>query len=156
MTRKEAILYAIENEIKAQNFYKMMSEKCDNEAKQIFLNLIPMEKIHEEKLRSIFHDEFPGDKVEIKDNLKPKFKVKQTDLRDPKTIYELGIDNENAAEKLYKKLADETEDISVKEVFLKLAQEESNHAELLQTEIERLTNIIEWFDDSELNGLMEY
>lgn len=155
MTRKEALLLAIENEIKSQNFYKFMGKHCENKVCNLFYNLVPLEKMHEEKLRKIFEDEFPGEEINVKLDLIPTFKFHDKDFRDPKTIYELGISKEEDASSLYKKLADETKEEDVKDILLTLAKEEDNHAELLRTEIEALTHTMIWFDESELNGFME-
>ncbi len=155
MTRKEALIMAIENEIKSQNFYKFMGNHCENKSCNLFFNLVPLEKIHEEKLRNIFTEEFSEEELNIRLDLMPSFSFKEKDFRDPKVIYELGIQKEKDAQEFYLSLAEKAESPEVKEIFIQLAQEEANHAELLYTEIDKLTNTMIWFDESELNGIME-
>ncbi|MCK9331504.1 MAG: ferritin family protein [Candidatus Cloacimonetes bacterium] len=155
MTRQEALIMAIENEIKAQNFYKFMGNHCENKSCNLFFNLVPLEKIHEEKLRNIFIEEFPDTEILIKSDIMPTFNFEDKDFRDPKVIYELGIQKEKEAQQLYLSLSEKSTDKKVKEIFTLLAEEEAKHSELLSVEIERLTNTMIWFDESELNGLME-
>jgi rubrerythrin len=59
------------------------------------------------------------------------------------------------AQNIYLKLAEQTEDETTQKLLLRFAQEEVQHKELLFTELEKLQGILQWYDPSELNGLME-
>jgi len=156
MDKKQAYVQAIENEIRSQNLYKFMAEHCEDKEKNIFFNLIPMEKMHEEKMRSFFQREFPGETLKISADLLPKTQKKIDEMKDPKSIFDFAIEREKMAQEAYMDLALNCDDEEMKTFFKQMAEEEKNHADILFTEIEKLENTMIWFDESELNGLMEY
>lgn len=146
----------IQEEIKAQNLYTALAKALDNEdSKQIFTNLIQIEKIHEDKITELFRAEFPKLKLEIDRNLKPE--IKNTDnLVTPESALNFAIKKEEEAEEIYLELALKVETVELKKLFKKFASDERNHKELLEDEILRLGGLLIWFDASELNGMMEY
>ena len=152
--RKEALTLAIQNEIKAQNLYRMMAKAFSDEQTSLtFLNLVPLEEMHEDKLLELYRAEF-DDEPEIDRKALPDFKVRK-DLDDPKNILEFAIEQELIAYAAYKRLAilgDKEED---KALYNELAAEELNHKAMLEERIEQLEGLLRWFDPSELNGLME-
>mgnify|MGYP003789717295 CR=1 FL=1 len=156
MDKKQAYIQAIENEIRSQNLYQFMAVHCENKEKNIFVNLIPMEKMHEEKMRSFFYKEFPGETLNISADLLPKTQKKIDEMKDPKSIFDFAIEREKMAQEAYMDLALNCDDEDMKTFFKQMAEEEKNHADILFTEIEKLENTMIWFDESELNGLMEY
>lgn len=156
MNKKDAYIQAIENEIRSQNLYKFMAQHCKDTEKNLFLNLVSMEKIHEDKMRALFAKEYPNETLELSAELLPKTKANIESMRDPKAVFDFAIEREKLAQDAYKALAEQCQDDQMKQLFLEMSEEESKHAELLFTEIEKLVNSMIWFDESELNGLMEY
>jgi rubrerythrin len=154
-TRKESFVLAIKAEIMSQNLYTMLaaSFKKRPEVSAVFLNLVPMEKIHEDKIRAMFEQEFPDSVISIDTEL--SHKVKPEDIVDPEKVLEFAISREEAAHQLYTNMADESSDPAAAKLLKSFAEEEENHKIVLQTEILRLEHLMTWFDPSELNGLVE-
>ncbi len=139
--------------MKAQKLYSFLSENCENKHSNIFINLIAMEKIHEVKMRELYTLEFPEEDLQIE--IKPINKQKTKNFSDPKQIFDFAMERENSAQQAYLDLAQQADDIELKNLFFKFSEEEKNHSELIYAEIERLTNTMVWFDESELNGFMD-
>jgi len=156
MTRKEAYVFAIENEIKAANLYRMLEKSFnDEDLGKTFNHLASLEDIHKEKLIKAFEKEFAGEKLTYKENVLPVIHNKR-DLNDPVRILEYAVDRENATSDQYESMAKESDDDEIKSFFHGLAREEKEHKELLETEINRIQGTMIWFDSSELNGLVEH
>lgn len=155
MTRKEALLFAIENEVKSQNLYRALANAFKDEQSQaMFKNLVPIEKVHEEKLVSLYKEENPDEELNINYALIPT-PVEGESLDDPQGALEFAIKREHIAREGYLTFAQNAEDGELKELFEELAAEEANHAELLNDEINRIHGSMIWFDASELDGFME-
>ncbi len=156
MTRKEAYIYAIENEIKSKNLYMLLAKSFKNEESvKIFHLLESLEKVHEEKLIEAYKKEFQKSSVFFDADLLPKIDIRRN-ISDPKTILEYAIDRELATADQYEDMAEDSQNEDLKEFFLSLVEEEKNHKEMLETELNRIPGTVMWFDESELNGLMEY
>ena len=140
----EILDFAIKNEEDAAKFYTELAGKMDKPAmKAVFLGFAKEEQGHKAKL------------VGVKEGkqLEP-VKTKILDLKigdylvdeEPKGDLDyqgaliLAMKQEKAAFKLYTDLANTTEDASVKNLFLALAQEEAKHK--LRFEIEYDDNIL--------------
>jgi len=76
-------------------------------------------------------------------------------LNDPKEVLEFAISKEEEAVELYKDLAEQTKEPDINKQLLQFAQEEESHKVILLSEIQRLQGALQWFDPSELSGLME-
>ncbi len=153
---KNAYLYAIQNEIKTKNLYKLLQKAfLKAQVGHVFLELIELEKIHEQKLTEQFKKIFPGEKPDVDPKAIFTFHS-DVDLRDADDVLQFAMDMEQHAHDKYEQLAAETNNDETKELFSFLADEESNHKDLLQDEIERIHGAMTWFDPSELNGLQEY
>lgn len=154
--RKEAYRMAIANEIKSQNLYNLMSKGFKNrpETAVIFNRLVTMEKMHEEKLREAFHNEYPKEGLEFDGNM--QFKATADDIEDPKKVLEFAISREETAGAAYREMADESSDVALKELLTKMASEEEYHKTILETEINMMQGLLIWFDPSELSGLVEH
>jgi len=153
--RKEAFRLAIQNEIMSQNLYAALSRsfRKNPAVSTTFTRLIPMESLHEEKLRAAFAKEFPGIELKLDTNLSPALLASELD--DPKKVLAFAISRELIANQIYLKLAAESTDPDLVKLLNRLALEEDNHKTVLETEILRLEGLMTWFDPSELNGLME-
>jgi len=155
MERKDAIIYAIHNEIKSENSYNTLAKVFeDRESKEVFSHLSKIEAIHKDKLIKLFKKEFPEAALDIDRNA--TFKIpRQEGLKDPVVALQYAIGKEQSAGEGYQKLAELSKDAETTKLFLMLAADEKNHEDLLETEIARLTGSMMWFDVSELGGLME-
>jgi rubrerythrin len=153
--RKEAFCLAIHYEIASQRLYEMLANSFESnpEIYNTFKHLIPMEKMHEEKLREVLAKEFPDFEPIIDDNYATDLDI--TDLNDPEKVLQFAISRENLAQKAYLTLAKDSSDPSLQQLFNELAQEEVNHQLVLENEILRIEGLITWYDPSELNGLVE-
>lgn len=155
MTIQESYKVVITAEIRAQKMYAALAKSFGNsETSSVFTELVMLEKNHEDKVRKLYAEMFPGqtlDLGEIKEN-----ELKSVNLSDPKEVLEFAITREELAHNNYSSLAEQATDPAAKELLLQFAQEESKHKNLLLTEIQRLQGALSWFDPSELNGLMEH
>jgi len=109
--------------------------------------------MHEAKLRELFALEFPGEELVLEENLLPD--LPHLRIREPKDILEFAISKEEEANNIYISLANVATDESSKELMLRFATEELHHKTILFTEIQRMQGMIQWFDPSELNGMVE-
>ncbi len=155
LDRKETFRLAIQNEIKSQVLYELMSKSFRNkpESSREFEQLIPLEKMHEEKLKSAFKKEFPNEVFHLPPNQKPVMKA--SDIDEPKKVLEYAISRENDASDTYKDMAQNSTDNDVISLLLQLAKEEEYHRTILEREILLLQGMMTWYDPSELNGLVE-
>jgi rubrerythrin len=155
ISRKEAYIIAIQYEIKSQNLYKSLAKSFKQEnASKTIQSLVPLEEIHEEKLRSAYEKEFKGESVNV-DRSKIVGDIPAQMINDPKSILEFAIGREDLAHDAYIRLAEGCVDPNIRILFEKFAEEESYHKTILQTEIQRIQGLLSWYDPSELNGLVE-
>lgn len=154
-SRKEAFSLAIHYEIASQRLYEMLSNSFESnpEICHTFKHLIPMERIHEDKLRTILAQEYPDYDPIVDDRFDNNLTL--DDITDPIKVLQFAISRENIAHKAYLSLAEESQDPDMKQLFKELAQDEDNHRVVLETEILRIDGLITWYDPSELNGLVE-
>lgn len=154
MERKQAYRIAIEAEIRSQNLYRALAKSFKNaETEQFFNELVQFEVIHENKMRELFASEYPGEVLALMDDLDMQLQGIQLD--DPKQVLEFAISREELAQNIYLKLAEQSSEESTCLLLKQFAKEEEQHKELLFAELEKLHGILQWFDPSELNGLME-
>ncbi|MCK9556620.1 MAG: ferritin family protein [Candidatus Cloacimonetes bacterium] len=155
MHRKEAYRIAVEAEIRSQNLYKALAKSFKHkETKDFFAQLLLYEEIHEQKVRELYAREYPGKPLQLMQDL--NMELQGVKLEDPKQVLEFAMSREELAQNIYLKLAEQSEDESTKALLKQFAAEELHHKELLFAELEKLHGILQWFDPSELNGLMEY
>ncbi len=62
---------------------------------------------------------------------------------------------EDVARDHYLILAEDTDEPGLKEMLLLFAREEEQHKEVLLTQLQDMQGALQWFDPSELAGLME-
>jgi rubrerythrin len=153
--RKETFILAIQAEIMSQNLYKLLAAAftAKPEISSVFAHLVPMEMLHEEKLRALFRTEFPDETIHIDPTVVHKAGIEN--ISDPEKVLEFAITREEIAFEIYTKMAAESADPDTIKLLNTLAEDEDNHKIILQTEILRLDNLMTWFDPSELNGLVE-
>ncbi len=154
MNKQDAYRIAIEAEIRSQKLYQALARSFQNsETAQFFNQLLRYETDHEVKLRKLYAQEYPGQTLTLTED--PDIELKKLNLVDPKAVLEFAISREELAQVIYLRLAEQSEDERTKALLQQLADEEVNHKELLFAEIEKLQGIMQWYDPSELNGLME-
>jgi rubrerythrin len=141
---EEILLFAIEREQEAVNFYTRLSANSKNdEMKRVFEEFAMEEVGHKAKLQKIKDEQiyiFSPENVldlNISDYVVP-------DVITPDISYQaaliVAMNREKAAFKLYLKLASLTDIPALKELFMALAQEESKHK--LRFEIEYDENVL--------------
>lgn len=152
---KAAYEQAILNEIKSQNLYTSLARSFANnpEIAQAFNSLVPLETMHEEKLRSLYLLNFPNSDFSPDRSL--HFSIPAPELQDADKVLEFAITREELARDIYQKLAADTAEPELKALFSEFSAEEDRHKSILQTEILRLDGLMTWYDPSELNGMME-
>jgi rubrerythrin len=154
MTRQEGYRTVIEAEIRSQNLYKALAKSFRNaDTSAVFNELLILEENHETKVRAAYSREFPNEELHLMDD--PSMQISGVNLQEPQEVLEFAISREELAESIYKKMAEDSVDPEIKEMMLQFAAEEMDHKTLLLTEIQRLHGALQWFDPSELNGLME-
>lgn len=127
---REVIDFAINEEIRAIMFYKMLSDFVEQpEMAEVLSDLALVELGHRKKLEAIkagkiiLKDEEIGDlgvTSHVKD-VKPDAKMDYNDL------LVIGMKKEEAARKLYIDLSKVSHTKEIRDIFLKLAKEEAQH-----------------------------
>ncbi len=156
MSASEALSLAIYNEQSAFDFYTKLSDTIKNPSgKEKFKFLAADEKRHRKLLEDHYQKvtggkEFPFDSGKVK--------AVNVDIRDNTTASEaldIGIKAENEAYRFYRKSAAETKDPEAKKMFLKLAEEEDRHYNILNAEKQALIGQFYWFT-LDTPGMMEH
>lgn len=152
---KTAYEQAIQNEIMSQNLYNGLARsfRRNPEVAKTFSRLVPLEEMHEEKLRTLYQETFPGSTLDLDPAL--SYAIPAPDISDADKVLEFAISREVIAHDIYANLAAEAAEPVLKQLFIELAAEEANHKTILQTEILRLDGLMTWFDPSELDGFMD-
>lgn len=154
MDRKEAYRTALAAEIRSQKLYHALAVSFRRpETSTVFQQLVIMERNHEEKVRAAFVAEYPDADLDVEAEINTE--IRHLNLKDPEVILEYAISREEAAQAGYLALAEGTRDAATKEMLLRFATEEDNHKTVLLAEMQRLQGAMQWFDPSELSGLME-
>lgn len=134
---QQVIKQAIQAEIDAANFYKSLQEKVRNDSSKVILKeLENMEWGHKHILE---HLDTQGIENFESANI-PNLKIAESMIVPPETsnmnIQEIiitAIKREEAAWKRYSELSNETDDIRIKNLLLRLADEEAKHKLQLET-----------------------
>lgn len=134
----EILEFAIMNEIKACELYDSMAQKApDKVAKAKFHYLAEMEKAHQKLLTDIFGTVTGGRKPNPK-VLDLPFAEASVSIDPNGTLSDVlraALANEDAAHALYRGIADRISHGSARQIFLKLAEEELHHKQLLDAEL---------------------
>ena len=133
----EVLDYAIKREIEAQNFYLKLADFVEKPEMAKVLSDLALEELeHKVKLEAVKAGEISIDEEEV-GNLGITNHVKDTE-RHPKMSYVelliVGMKKEETSRKLYADLATMAQTQELRDIFLKLAQEEVQHK--LRFEIE--------------------
>ena len=147
----EAIDIAMDAELKANEFYLNALKKVSNDrGKNLLQQLANFEQNHYDKLNELKaslirngeYIEYTGTKfLKFKQNrsieISKKIEVNKDGILE---ILAIAIDAEAKAHEHYNKMADETSDTKGKEMFQKLAEEETLHRRILSDEFYQLNN----------------
>jgi len=154
MTLEDSYRMVIAEEIRAQKMYQALAKSfAKPETSNVFKELVVLEKMHEEKVRSAFAKEFPGQTITLQEE--PIKEMQGVNWNDPQEVLEFAITKEEESVELYKNMAEQTREPEIKKQLLQFAKEEEGHKSILLSEIQRLQGALQWFDPSELSGLME-
>ncbi len=156
----EAIKMAIQMEKDGLRYYKDAAEKTENElAKKTFLRIAQDEAVHLKTFQQMF-ETLSGDQ-EWRDLAKYTAKVGKVPMFEgeiekkgnvnPSEVdaLRIAIDNERKGIEHYKKAAAAASDPVAKEIFNKIQKEEEYHYDLLQAQLDYLTQSGFWLDIGE-------
>jgi rubrerythrin len=138
----EVMDFAINSEIEAVNFYKMLADFVEKpEMAKVLLDLALQESEHKTKLEAVKADSAVIDEQEVGDlgitdkveDIEPYAKMNYVDL------LVIGMKKEEAARKLYTDLATVAQKREIRDIFLKLAQEEAEHKMRFELEYDLTT-----------------
>ena len=138
----EVLDYAINAEIEAHNFYMKLADFVEKpEMYKVLSDLALDELEHKVKLEAVKAGKIGIDEEEvgnfgITDNVEdviPDAKMSYVDM------LVMGMKKEEAARKLYTDLATITQEQKLRDIFLKLAQEEANHKLRFEIEYDLVT-----------------
>ncbi len=129
---EEVITFAINREIEAADFYNKLQTLVKHESSiKLLKELESMEIAHAEVLKKIKKEEVESEYVSPNiQNLKISDSMEDIGPQSEMNYQEiliLSIKAEQYANELYLKLADESEDKTTKNLFLRLADEEAKH-----------------------------
>ncbi len=138
----EVLDYAITREIEAQKFYMKLADFVEKpEMAKVLSDLALEEWEHQTKLEAIKLGEIGISEEEV-GNLGITNHVKDVKLHTKMSYVELlvvGMKKEEAARKLYTDLATIAQEQELRDIFLKLAQEEANHKLRFEIEYDLVT-----------------
>ncbi|ASJ01529.1 ferritin-like domain-containing protein [Thermococcus gorgonarius] len=138
LNERELLSYWIRGEYEEAETYWKLAERAkelglpENVA-ETFKRLGDESKRHGDELLKIYSDEYGDELVEVRVpnveslNVLGKF-WKVEDIRD---VLKIAMESEKLAETIYRKLAEETENPKLREVYLRLAETEKGHYEAL-------------------------
>ncbi len=146
MDLKEAFEIAIQGEIEGREFYRAMAKQTsDSKAKEMFMNLSNDEDMHLLFLKKLYEEYKKNDKIELPelpkirefDDLESpiftrEFKnfIKDKDLE--MSALSIAMKLELESSQFYKKVANETDNKEIKELFLYLSKWEEEHFKALK------------------------
>jgi rubrerythrin len=147
----DAIEIAMEAELKANKFYSDAVKAASNErGKDLLKQLANFELNHYKKLKELRNSlQKEGKFIEYKGTTFETFKSAhlseasgkiEQNKEDVLHILSMAINAEKEANERYRKMADETTDPMGKEMFLKLADEETLHRRILSDEFYQLNS----------------
>lgn len=137
MTTKEIIEIAIRREEEAAAFYRKVAEmQKEDHIKQLFLDYAVEEDRHKEMLENLDISDMESFEANKVINLKIADHLAEVDVK-PEMGYKdfllIGMHREKRAYRAYMGLSESTDDPAVKNLFLKLAEEEAKHKLYFET-----------------------
>ncbi|WP_018249616.1 ferritin-like domain-containing protein [Orenia marismortui] len=158
--------FAIDFEQENRDYYQKCAEQTkDENLKRIFNYLTEEEKKHERIVKQLMKEESVG---EIESDILPKVKKVFNDIvenisinteeppQEDISVYRKAVEMERSSYEFYKSKAEELDDSSIKDNFLKLAKEEKRHEIIMDNIVEHLERPLNWIEDAEFNHLEAY
>ena len=145
----EAIDIAMEAEAKANKFYADSAKKVANEqGKNLLTQLADFEQNHYDKLNELKKSlekegkfvKYEGTKFSLFKSSSEISATIEPNKEEVLDILTMAIDAEEKAHKHYARMADETSDPDGKDMFEKLAEEETMHRRILSDEFYNIAN----------------
>ena len=138
----DALDFAISREIEAQAFYMKLADMVETpEMAKVFSDLASEELEHKAKLQAVKAGQIGIDMEQIGNlgitdhvkSIEPHAKMSYVDM------LVVGMKKEEKSRKLYADLAVATQEQELKEIFLKLAQDEAEHKLRFEIEYDLMT-----------------
>jgi len=141
-TTDDIIDFAIENEIEAYKFYTGLSAKMDNpEMKKVFLSFAAEEQNH----KKLLEDVKKGGSFKVSDKKVADLKIAEftvavepTANMDYQSALVLAMQKEKKAFELYMNLAALAQDVTTRQLFQSLAQQEAKHKLRIELEYDQV------------------
>lgn len=150
--------YAMKLEKDGENFYRELAAAANEEGlRKIFTMLANEEVKHYKLFEKLANDSdaITLPKMEVYTDAKKIFEDMQKisvayDIGDQQIdFYRRAVESEDKAYELYLQKADEVSDPKHKEIFLRIAQEELKHKDLLENILEFVERPTEWLESAE-------
>ena len=146
---RSALKEAICREIGAFRFYSSMADNITNPGgKRKFEEIAEDEQRHREKLESWYNKLF-RETFEVTDDKIEKSEINDIQLNEmtgAEKALDIAIESELKANEFYSDQAVKVESAGLKELYLKLADEEEGHYNLLVAEKNAILGGLYWFD----------
>jgi rubrerythrin len=155
--------FAMQMEKDGETYYHELAAKCNVAGLKRILNLLANDEVGHyntlEKLKRGSSTKIIA--TEVLKNAKNIFQEmkegEQWDIDVPEIqLYEKAIEVEKKSEDFYKEKADETDQAEVREILLKIAEDEKRHQYLLENTINFLSRPKTWIENAEFHHLDEY
>jgi rubrerythrin len=157
-----ALKTAIEIEIQGYDTFIKFSEQTRNDAgKRVFAQLAKDEKRHREILEEQLNKQLDGQPWEevdipksVVEEIAPQIREKAIETKGEDAIGELdalntALDLEKKASAFFREQADKTDIAEAKSLFLRLAEWEDTHYDLIKAEIDNINHTGFWLDFQE-------
>ena len=156
--------YAMKMEKDGENYYRELAENTNNKGLKNILVMLADEEV---KHYNIFRQMKAKEKIEIRDSeIFSRVKNVFTEMRENKEVtdvnfsqidlYKKAQEIEKRSRDFYLEKADELEEASSKELFLKIADEEKRHYFILEKIIDFVSRPSQWLENPEWHHLEEY
>ncbi|MFH1052063.1 MAG: ferritin family protein [bacterium] len=133
----DVIKFAIERELEAAEFYRNLQGKVNvQSSKEMLITFEKMELGHADILKNLDLNKLELYKPEKVTNMKLSDYMVEPTTHGEMTFQDIlviAMKKEEAASKMYNDLANNSQDAAIKNLFLKLAAEESKHKLQLET-----------------------
>ncbi|MCJ7508070.1 MAG: ferritin family protein [candidate division Zixibacteria bacterium] len=155
MTPLEILESAIYDEQSACDFYSYLFNQIRNQSgKEKFKFLAEDEKRHRSILEKEYQKESKGRRFKFNPKKAKTIKVKVDSESSASSALDLAIQAERGAYKFYTRAAEKVKSQSSKNMFLRLAEEEDRHYNLLAAERQALSSNFYWYE-YDVPGVME-
>jgi len=159
--------FAMKMEKDGENYYRELASSCKIEGLERILNMLADDEVKHynalKKLKEGTYVDIPGTEIlrnakNIFFELKATKETREEISYDESVVklYNKAIDIEKKSEDFYREKANEVDQPEVKDIFLKIAEEERRHQFLLKNTVEFLSRPQTWIECSEFYRLDDY